>query len=159
MQLVNSSSVPIEKRKSPKGSFEIIRRHISVALGSKRNIGPWANGHPFEVELAQIPPGKKGYPYHSHAAQTEYYAILSGSGIVTDEKGVDSPIKAGDHFVFLPGEAHQITNDSPDMLEYIVIADNHRADVTTYPSTGKRMLMPEARCIHPGAAEYYEGEE
>src|ERR1700690_2450207 len=77
MHLVNSSSVPIEHRKSPRGSFEIVRRHISVALGAKRNVGAWGNGHPFEVEVAQIPPGKKGYPYHSHAAQTEYYAVLS----------------------------------------------------------------------------------
>jgi uncharacterized cupin superfamily protein len=159
MHLVNCLSVPVEHRKSPKGSFEILRRHVSVALGTKRGVGAWGNGHPFEVEIAQIPPGKKGYPYHSHAAQTEYYAVLSGSGTVTDEKGGKSPIKAGDHFVFLPGEAHQIGNDSQEVLEYIVIADNHRADVTTYPTTGKRGIMPEARCVHLTEAEYYDGEE
>jgi len=159
MKIVNSAAVSAEHRKSPKGSFEIIRRHVSVALGTARNVGAWGNGHPFEVEIAQIPPGKKGYPYHSHAAQTEYYAVLSGSGVVTDGTGGRSQIKAGDHFIFLPGEAHQIANDSAEMLEYLVIADNHRADVTTYPATGKRMLMPEARCVNPSPTEYYDGEE
>jgi uncharacterized cupin superfamily protein len=71
----------------------------------------------------------------------------------------NTPIKPGDHFVFLPGEAHQITNDSSADLEYLVIADNHRADVTTYPKTGKRQIKPEMRCIRPEPADYYEGEE
>jgi uncharacterized cupin superfamily protein len=52
-----------------------------------------------------------------------------------------------------------MVNESEEVLEYIFIADNHRADVTTYPATGKRMLMPEARCVHPVSADYCEGEE
>jgi uncharacterized cupin superfamily protein len=159
MHIVNQSSVAIEHRKSPKGIYEIIRKHISVALGTTRDVGAWGGGHPFEVELARIPPGKKSFPYHSHAAQTEYYAVLAGNGIVKDEAGKDTPIKAGDHFIFLPGEAHQIANDSSADLEYLVIADNHRADVTTYPNTGKRQIKPEMRCIRPVAADYFEGEE
>jgi uncharacterized cupin superfamily protein len=159
MRIISQASVPAEHRKSPKGTYEIIRRHVSVALGAPRSVGPWGGGHPFEVEVARIPPGRKGYPYHSHAAQTEYYAVLSGRGTVIDEKGGRCPIAAGDHFVFLPGEAHQVLNDSGEDLEYIVIADNHRADLTTYPATGKRMLMPEARCVRPVPADYYEGEE
>ena len=156
---MNQTTVPIEHRKSPKGTFEVIRRHMSVALGGARNLGPWGGGHPFEVEVARIPAKKKGYPYHSHAAQTEYYVVLSGTGLVTDENGKSTKIRMGDHFIFLPGEAHQITNDSMEDLEYLVIADNHRADVTTYPATGKRMLMPEARCVRPADADYYDGEE
>jgi uncharacterized cupin superfamily protein len=159
MRLVNQSAVPTDHRESPKGSFEVIRRHMSVALGGIRDVGPWAGGHPFDVELARIPPKKKGYPYHAHAAQTEYYIVLAGAGSVIDEAGTHTAIKAGDHFIFLPGEAHQIANDSHGDLEYLIIADNHRADVTTYPKTGKRMIKPEARCIQPVHADYYEGEE
>lgn len=159
MHLVNQSIVPVERRSSPKGVFEIIRKHISVALGTTRDVGPWGGGHPFEVELARIPPGKKGFPYHSHAAQTEYYVVLAGNGLVTDEQGEVTPVKAGDHFVFLPGEAHQIANDSAADLEYLVIADNNRADVTSYPNTGKRHMKPEMLCIRPVKADYYEGEE
>ena len=52
MKKVNQSKVEVQHRKSPKGSFEIFRRHISVALGGTRDMGSWGGGHPFEVELA-----------------------------------------------------------------------------------------------------------
>jgi len=68
MNKVNQSKVEVEHEKSPKGSFEIVRRHISVALGGKRDVGVWGGGHPFDVELGVIAKGKKGYAYHAHAA-------------------------------------------------------------------------------------------
>jgi len=130
-----------------------------VALGGIRDVGPWGGGYPFDVEIARIPPKKKGYPYHFHAAQTEYYVVLAGTGFVVDGTGTCTPIKPGDHFIFIPGEAHQIANDSMEDLVYLVIADNHRADVTTYPNTGKRMIKPEMLCIRPVETDYYENEE
>lgn len=159
MQIVNESAVTIEHRKSPKGDFEIFRQNVTPALGGKRDVGPWGGGHPFDVERARLPAGKKNYPYHAHAAQTEYYIILVGTGRVIDGAGKETSIRAGDHFIFLPGEAHQIVNDSAQDLEYIVIADNHRADITTYPRTGKRFLKPGYQCIRPDTVDYYEGEE
>ena len=159
MRIINQSEVPIEHRKSPKGTFEVLRRHISLSLGGVKDVGPWGGGHPFDIELAIIPTGKKGYPYHSHAAQTEYYIVLSGSGQVLDGAGVATRIKPGDHFIFPPGEAHQIVNDSNEELKYLVLADHHRADVTTYPKTGKRMIKPEQRCVRIEDADYYESEE
>ena len=159
MHLINQAEVPSEHRRSPKGAFEVFRKHISVALGGKRDVGIWDGGHAFDVELARIPASKKGYPYHSHAAQTEYYVVLKGAGLVCDEAGITIPIKAGDHFIFLPGEAHQISNPSNEDLEYLVIADHHRADVTTYPLTGKRTLKPEMRCVIATNTNYYDGEE
>src|SRR5271167_1298337 len=129
MRLINQSEVPSEKRKSPRGAFELIRQHMSVALGGVRDKGPWGGGHPFDVERVVLFPGKKNYPYHAHAAQTEYYVILSGRGRSIGENGKSNPIKAGDHYICHPGEAHQIINDSDRDLEYLVIADHHRADV------------------------------
>jgi uncharacterized cupin superfamily protein len=58
-----------------------------------------------------------------------------------------------------PGDAHQITCDAEEPLVYYVISDHHRADVTTYPRTGKRHLKPEYRVVTPQDADYYEGEE
>ena len=40
-----------------------------------------------------------------------------------------------------------------------MIADHHRADVTSYPNTGKRHLKPEYRVVSITDADYYEGEE
>src|SRR6516164_6061089 len=94
MDKTNESAVEPEYRKSPVGSFQVIRRQMSVALGGKRDIGAWGGGHPFDVELAIIPAGKKNYPYHSHAAQTEYYIIVSGAGVFVDEAGQEHAIRA-----------------------------------------------------------------
>jgi uncharacterized cupin superfamily protein len=159
MRLINQSEVPVEKRKSPQGVYELNRQHISLALGGVKDQGPWGGGHPFDVERVVLLAGKKNFPYHAHAAQTEYYIVLSGRGQVIDEAGHAGPIKAGDHFIVHPGEAHQIINESDRDLEYLVIADHHRADVTSYPQTGKRMIKPENRCIRASEADYYEGEE
>ncbi|MEM1223728.1 MAG: cupin domain-containing protein [Verrucomicrobiota bacterium] len=159
MKRINQSEVPIQEVSSPKGDFSIRRRHLSLALGGVKDEGPWAGGHAFDVELSTLPPGKKNWPLHAHAAQTEYYIILSGSGLVIDGEGNEMPVSAGDHFIFLPGEAHQIINNSSSDLSYYVIADHHVSDVTTYPKTGKRMLKPGNECIYPTKADYHEGEE
>ena len=112
MNKANESAVEPKHEKSPAGSFQMIRRHMSVALGGKRDVGAWGGGYPFDVELAIIPAGKKNYPYHSHAAQTEYYIILSGTGVFVDETGREHAIVAGDHIVVHPGQAHQIKSCS-----------------------------------------------
>jgi uncharacterized cupin superfamily protein len=159
MRLINQSNVPTDRKKSPKGVFALARQHVSLALGGVRDKGPWGGGHPFDVERVVLFPGKRNWPYHAHAAQTEYYIVLSGRGRVTDGKGRAHPVKPGDHFIFMPGEAHQIFNPSKGNLEYLVIADHHPADVTSYPNTGKRALKPEGRCVRVDEADYFEGEE
>jgi uncharacterized cupin superfamily protein len=104
-------------------------------------------------------PGQKNYPLHAHAAQTEHDIILEGTGTLHTGQGSSRLIRAGDHFICHPGLAHQIENTSGNDLVYFVIADHHRADVTTYPSTGKRHLKPEYRSVRVDDADYYEGEE
>jgi len=159
MRILNESEVPEEHRVSPKGRYELHRRHVSLALGGIKDTGAWGGGHPFDVELTRLPPGKRNYPAHSHAAQTEYYLIISGSGTVRDSTGTDQPIRAGDHFVVPPGEVHQLHNSGDMDLIYYVIADHHRADVTTYPATGKRQVKPEMRIVTLADVPYYDGEE
>jgi uncharacterized cupin superfamily protein len=159
MHLINQSAVPVVKQKSPKGTFELARQHISLALGGIKDVGEWGGGHPFDIERTILPPGKKNFPYHSHAAQFEYYIVISGQGKAKDETGQLRPITAGDHFYCPPGEAHQIINDSSADLEYFVIADHHRADVSAYPGTDKRMIKPEYKVIRLTEADYYEGQE
>ena len=159
MHHINLSDVPVEHRRSPHGAYELQRQHVSLALGGIKDTGPWGGGHPFDVELVTLAAGKKNYPLHSHAAQTEHYIILSGTGVLATGDGTAQPLRPGDHVICHPGEAHQITcgNDGP--LVYYVISDHHRADVTTYPRTGKRQLKPEYRVVLPQDADYYEGEE
>jgi uncharacterized cupin superfamily protein len=159
MRIINENAVTTETRNSPKGKFTVSRRHMSLALGGIKDIGQWGGGQPFDVEVAIIPPGKANYPLHSHAAQTEYYIVLSGSGRILDSENQSFPIKEGDHFIAAPGIAHQLVADSGTGLKYIVIADHHMADITTYPKTGKRLIKPEYRVINVIDTDYYAGEE
>ena len=153
------SEVPVEHRCSPKGRFELERQHVSLALGGIKNVGPWGGGYPFDVELATLPPGKANYPMHSHAAQTEYYLVLSGTGRLLGAQGNSEPLVAGDHVICHPGEAHQIENTGTDPLVFYVISDHHPADVGTYTGTGKRWLHPEGRVVMPEDVDYYSDEE
>ena len=159
MHIINESQVKEEHRVSPKGAYELFRKHISIALGGVRDVGPWGGGHPFDVELVRIPPGKKNYPFHSHAAQTEYYIIISGSVVLNHGEGMSQAVTAGNHVILPPGEAHELVNNSKQDLVYFVLADHRRADVTSYPHTGKRQIKPEYRCVRMTEADYYEGEE
>lgn len=159
MNIVNISDIPVEHRRSPRGAFELRRQHVSLALGGVKDTGPWSGGHPFDVELVTLAPGKMNYPLHSHAAQTEHYIIFSGTGVISDRESPGRPLRPGDHVICHPGEAHQIRSDAAEPLVYYVISDHHRADVTTYPRTGKRQLKPDYRVIAPQDVDYYQDEE
>jgi uncharacterized cupin superfamily protein len=159
MHKLNLKDIPVEHRISPQGRFELHRQHISLALGGSKDIGAWGGGHPFDVELTQLPPGKRNFPMHSHAAQTEFYIILSGTGLLHHDQGEPQPLSAGDHLICHPGDAHQIENNGTATLTYYVITDHHPADVGTYTLTGKRWLHPERRVVSVTDAGYYADEE
>lgn len=159
MKKIHLKEVPTELRRSPKGRFELERQHISLALGGIKDKGPWAGGHPFDIELTTLPPGKLNYPMHSHAAQTEFYIIVSGTGLLRGENDQSWRLAPGDHLICLPGDAHQIENDGTEPLVFYVISDHHPADVGTYTKTGKRWLSPERRAVIAEDIDYYAGEE
>lgn len=159
MKKINLADVSVEHRCSPKGKFELQRQHISLELGGVKDVGPWGGGHPFDIELASLPPGKVNFPLHAHASQTEHYIILSGSGLLRDGQDCEERLVAGDHLICHPGDAHQIENDGTVPLTYYVIADHHPTEVAIYPKTGKRYLRPEYRVVRVEDVDYYEGEE
>ena len=47
--------------------------------------------------------------YHDHQNETEYYFILSGSGMVNDN-GAEKPVKAGDSIITGNGASHGLKN-------------------------------------------------
>lgn len=158
MRKASLKDVPVEERVSPKGTFRLLRQHLSVALGIKRDQGVWAGGHPFEVERAVLPPGKTNWPYHQHAATWEFYYVLEGRGEARTPAGWTS-VEAGDAFVCPPGEPHQMRNPGTADLVYLVVADNPPADVNFYPDSGKTFLKPGLKSVRLTEIGYYDGEE
>jgi uncharacterized cupin superfamily protein len=159
MKKVNTKDVAEEAWSSPKGKFVGAGKGISEALGRKPLSTDLKERHPFDVEIARIPPGQTPYPYHSHSAQWEFYHVISGKGVVRHQDGT-TPIEAGDAFIFEPGQPHQITNNGSEDLVIYVVADNPIGESVYYPDSKKwGVRSPERRLIRSEGLEYYDGEE
>lgn len=159
MKKVNAHAIKEETSESPKGKFGWASIGVSEALGRKARSMDLNERHPFDVEILRIPPGKTPYPFHAHSAQWEFYHVISGRGQARDAEGT-VPIEAGDAFLFKPGEAHQLINDSDADLVIYVIADNPVGESVYYPDSKKwGVQVPERRLLRSEPLEYFEGEE
>jgi uncharacterized cupin superfamily protein len=156
---VNTNDVDELTWSSPGGKFVGAGKQISEALGREPQSTDLLRRHPFDIEICRIPPGATPYPYHSHSAQWEFYHVISGSGIVRHEGGTTT-IVAGDAFIFLPGQPHQLTNDGSEDLVLYVVADNPIGESHYFPDSKKWAVgSPERRLIRSEALDYYDGEE
>lgn len=159
MRIVNTKSVSEESWSSPKGKFRGAGREISIALGRDPSSANANDRHPFDVEILRIPADQTPYPYHSHAAQWEFYHVISGKGIVRDNEGM-TLIEAGDAFIFPPDKPHQLSNNSSEDLIVYVIADNPTGESCYYPDSEKWLVRSPKRTLIGGESlEYYDGEE
>jgi len=158
MKPVKESSIPWSEQRSPKGRYHLFRRHISEALGAPRDAGVAGGGHPFDIEMAKLPPGGMNFPFHAHSSQWEVYIILSGSGVLRiGEDVVD--ISGGESFVCPPGTAHQLKNTGAKELVYYIIADNPPADLIHYPDSNKWLTKPQKQCFTMEKVEYFAPED
>lgn len=161
MRKVNLKDVPEEERRSPAGKFHKYVKNVSVALGREPESLDLAKRHPFDFAAVRIPKGKSYCPYHSHAAESEFYLVVSGRGSIRDKDGT-TEVGAGDAFFFAPGEAHEFSNRGDEDFVYYVIADNPRGDSCFYPDSGKWAVEVEGSeevIVKGKEADYYEGEE
>lgn len=82
MLKINTNELAEETWSSPKGKFVGSGKEISEALGRIPRSTDLNDRHPFDVEIARVPPGKVAHPYHLHSAQWEFYHVISGTGSV-----------------------------------------------------------------------------
>lgn len=158
MKIVNTNDIDWQYWDSPGGKFKMYGKEVSEALGRDPASTDVMLRHPFDVEIQRIPAGAAATVYHAHSAQWEFYHIISGSGTVRHDGGTDA-IKAGDAFVFKPGETHQIVAGGDELVMYVV-ADNPIGEHHYYPDSGKwGVSLPERRLMRGEPLEYFEGEE
>ena len=105
----------------------------SVRIGPK--LGARDLGYSYDV----VPPGKTSCPFHSHRAEEEMFFIVKGEGTLRygDER---RRVRAGDFIccpVGGPETAHQLINDSKDVLAYISVSTMMPAEVCEYPDSKK----------------------
>jgi uncharacterized cupin superfamily protein len=166
MRKVNVKEIPEHERKSPKGKFHKFVKDISVGLGREPESLDLSKRHPFDLALVRIPKGKTYCPYHTHAAESELYLVVSGRGSIRDKEGT-TDVGPGDAFFFQPGQAHQIINPGSEDFVYYVIADNPRnvsrtGDSCYYPDSGKWAVVkegPDDVIVKGKETDYFDGEE
>ena len=155
---VHLDSLKWEPWSSPKGKFSATSKELSIAVGALRNTPTGLGGHPFDLELARLAPGKSGCPFHSHSSQWELYIILTGTGTVRADAET-GPVQAGDVVVHAPGEAHQLTNTGTVDLDYILVADNPPNEFWHYPDSDKYGLRFPRKIFRATDVDYHDGEE
>lgn len=159
MKKTNSRQIEEIPWSSPKGKFAGAGKELSEALGWDPQAADPKQRHPFAVEILRIAPGQIPYPYHSHAAQWDFYHVISGRGVARDDFG-RTPIVEGDAFIYPPGEAHQLINDSSEDLVLYVVADNPIGESCYYPDSQKWLVRsPERHLLRGAALDYFDGEE
>ncbi len=114
---------------------------IASALGAER----------LGCRLVVVPPGKRGWPLHSHFHNEEMFVILAGSGTLR-LGGATHAVRAGDVIMCKAGgaeTAHQlIAGDEP--LRYLAVSTMNQPDICLYPDSGKVWLSAGAP---PGGAK------
>jgi uncharacterized cupin superfamily protein len=158
MKAVNVRDIPEEEQRSPAGRYHSYFRNLSLALGGVRNAGPWGGGHPFDLQIRRLPPGKSVCPYHSHFAQWELFVVRAGQGTVRTSDGHHA-VHSDDVFLHPPGHAHQLLNTGNTDLEVLIVTDNPVLDGCHYPDSDKWALRPPGRVFRLTDAHYYDGEE
>ena len=159
MRKVNTQDVEEFSWSSPKGKFTGSGKGLSEALGRDPASFDLRERHPFDVEILRIPAGATPYPYHSHAAQWEFYHVISGRGLARHSEG-SVAIEPGDAFIFKPDEPHQLINNGSEDLVVYVVADNPIGESCHYPDSNKWLVRsPERRLIRSEGLDYFDGEE
>ncbi|HUG09391.1 MAG TPA: cupin domain-containing protein [Opitutaceae bacterium] len=157
MKKRNIKSIKWSEWKSPSGKFHGFGKDLSAAVGDVPGGWPKA-GHPFNLELGRLPPGKAVCPLHLHTTQYELYVIVSGTGVTRTQKRRHK-IKAGDVFMHEPGEAHQLVNTGKRDLVYYLVADNPPVDIFYYPDSDKWGMRPHRGSFRKQPVDYHDGEE
>lgn len=105
------NEMPVEVREKMRGGAgEITIRHIASQEET---------AHCRLFAHITIPPGSSIGP-HTHTDETEYYYILSGSGLVTETSG-DKRVNAGDVVITGGGASHSIANTGNAPLEFMAV--------------------------------------
>lgn len=111
-----------------RGDATFRRKQLSDAVDSQR----------LGCSLYELPPGSRSWPYHYHTANEEALFVLSGTGGVKFESGLE-PLHTGDFVTFPADErgGHRIVNDGEETLRYLMLSTMNEPDVTIYPESDR----------------------
>lgn len=105
-----------------------------VAGRDKRPLGDLFGLANFGVNLTRLAPGSCSSIRHAHSKQDEFVYILAGHPVLVTNGGeteLHPGMCAG--FAAGSGDAHQIVNPGPDVVEFLEVGDRSKGDSVVYP--------------------------
>jgi mannose-6-phosphate isomerase-like protein (cupin superfamily) len=113
--VIHRNEMKTEVREKMRGGDGAARLTYLLDAGSEKNARMFA-------EITLEPDCSIGC--HQHTAETEYFFILSGEGMVNDD-GKETPVKRGDAVVTGNGASHGITNTGAVPLVFHAVIVTH----------------------------------
>ena len=106
-------------------------------VGARRLVRP-EGGAGLGASLWEFQPGGCQFVYHFHHGSDELLVVLRGAPIVRLHDG-DRQLGEGDVVPLPRGRsgAHQIRNETDEVVRVLIVSTNADPDVAEYPDTGK----------------------
>ncbi len=126
-------------------------------------IGFFIGARQLGYRLAEIPPGNRFCPLHSHDREEEMFFVLEGEPSIRTPRGT-MRCRRGDVIAFPTGDrgAHQLLNESASPCKLLLLGMNSpEYEVCCYPDSNKILVETHARRLMLRAApvlDYYDGE-
>ena len=101
-------------------------------------VGNHIGGELIGASMAEVGPGNKLWPYHTHYANEEWVIVLAGEPTLRTPEG-EQVLKEGDVVCFPRGEkgAHQIINRTESPIRVLMLSSMVAPDIVHYPDTEK----------------------
>jgi uncharacterized cupin superfamily protein len=146
--LVNATTVELESWPGAPPGFRARCRGIGELLGGER-IG---------ATVYELDPGERGGPYHYEFGREEAVLVLSGRPTLRHPEGRER-LDPGDFVAFRadPAGAHQLINESEELVRYVMFSANTESFSVIYPDSGKVSTVMGMFKISD-AVDYWEGE-
>ena len=117
------------------------------------------------ASLAEVEPGNKLWPYHTHHLNEEWVIVLRGEPTLRTPEG-EHVLEEGDIVCFPRGKigAHQLSNRTDAPVRVLMLSSMIRGEIIEYLDTGKVLAKDvddeDVMFARPGpAVEYWEGED
>jgi uncharacterized cupin superfamily protein len=137
------------------------RVEVGPIQGTWRDLGTAAGSRQVGLRRAQLPPGRRSTPAHTHAGEEEIFFVLAGSGL-SWQGGETYEVAAGDCLVHpIEGPAHTLVA-GPDGLDVLICGERGVAESCFLPRAKVSWLgstwVKAGDTPHPYAQEAAAGE-
>jgi uncharacterized cupin superfamily protein/glyoxylase-like metal-dependent hydrolase (beta-lactamase superfamily II) len=146
---INIDEVAVRQHDDPAG-YVARTYELGNPIGA-RKLGYW---------IAELPPGNKFCPLHSHSLEEEMFMVLDGNPTIRTPRG-SFVCRPGDVIAFPVGDAggHQLLNLSDKPCKVFLLGPDEEHDVCHYPDSDK-LSIPSRRLRLRASPhlDYYDGE-